>query len=193
MDAEALKIFDEFDALCDRNINSSQADVALQLWNRAHLKALKLAALVAVGVNPYQPIVGKDGAEWACALIARDIRKLLRHFMAGDVGQGDARMEADLRRAVEDYLRMRPTARKRDYKVPEKLLESPVIPYGYLRRRLRPLTSFRSDRRGANAALAAIIKALVEAGELQMVPPIQAREQFGVDTPLYVIGQGWQG
>ena len=50
---EAKAMFDEFDRHCDLNINGSDKEVRRHLWNRAHIKAMKLAALVAGGCNPY--------------------------------------------------------------------------------------------------------------------------------------------
>lgn len=190
VDAEAQAALDAFDTLADEQMRKDKNDVNLQLWNRAHLKALKLAALVAVGINPHSPVVTLQCAEWAIAIINRDVSRLLKHFSSGDIGTGDERMESDLRRAIDDFLRMRPKLR-RDYKVPESILEMPVVPIGYLRRRLRPLTSFRSHRLGANAALSLTLKSMVEAGELQLVPVAQAMLQFKISAPLYVTGTNY--
>jgi hypothetical protein len=168
-------------------MNGALFDVNRQLWNRAHLKSLKLGALIAVGRNPHQPIVSRSDAEWAIRLTERDIRKLLKHFASGDIGQGDERLEADLRRAVDDLCAMN-KQEKRTYQIQEKLLEHPVIPLAYLKRRLRALSAFRNHRLGANAALALTLKSMLEAGELQLVSPIQAVSQFGTAVPLYVRG-----
>jgi hypothetical protein len=187
-DAQAL--LDSFDKQADAEMNGALFDVNRQLWNRAHLKALKLAALVAVGRNPSQPIVSRDDAGWAIALTARDIRKLLKHFSSGDIGQGDERLEADLRRAVDDLCGMT-KPEKKNYKIPDKMLEHQVIPVGYLKRRLRPLAAYRNHRLGANAALALTVKAMLEAGELQLVAPLQAAQMFQTSVPIYVKGPQW--
>lgn len=188
--ADAQTLLDAFDTKADTEMRKDRNDINLQLWNRAHLKALKLAALVAVGINPHSPIVTADAAKWAISLTERDIRKLLKHFSAGDIGIGDERMEADLRRAVEDYLRLSAKIR-REYGVAERILEVPVIPLGFLRRRLRSLASFRNHRLGANAALGMTLKSMCEAGELQLVPPMQGQLHFGINSPLYVKGPQW--
>lgn len=187
-DAQAL--LDGFDKQADAEMNSALFDVNRQLWNRAHLKALKLAALVAVGRNPNQPIVSRDDAAWAIALTARDIRKLLKHFQSGDIGQGDERLEADLRRAVDDLCRMK-AGEKGHYDIPEKMRELPVVPLVYLKKRLRALAAYRNHRLGANAALSLTVKSMLESGELQMVPPIQAASQFQTATAVYVKGPQW--
>lgn len=99
-------------------------------------------------------------------------------------------MEADVRRAVEDYFGM--TAKRRmEYGVPQEAAEVQVVPLAYLRRRCRPLASFRNDRRGANAALASVLKAMVDGGDLRAVPLAQAAQQFKTTVPLYVTGETW--
>lgn len=191
IDHSSKVILDAFDLYATNEINSNVNDITNQLWNRAHLKALKLAALVAVGINPNQPVVEQECAKWACRIVERDIGKLLAKFKAGDIGQGDARLEADLRRAIHDYFALGKRAKRESYHVPAKMLDAPVIPLVYLKRRLRLLASFRNDRRGANAALGAIIKAMQESGELQQINPIQAASDFGVASPIFTWGPNW--
>lgn len=190
MDGEAKRKLDEFDALATDQINADQGDIARQLWNRAHLKALKLAALVAVGINPHSPSVDKICAEWAIALTQRDISKLLDKFSAGDIGFGDVRMESDVKRAVEDYLGL--THRKRrEYDVPETLIDKELVPLCYLRRRLRTLSSFRNDRRGSSAALTATLNAMVEGEVLDKIPQAQLLMYCRSNSPAYVKGPAW--
>lgn len=189
-DAEALRLLRAFDRHATAEINANEGDVVLQLWNRAHLKALKLAALIAVGSSPHQPIINKQTAEWSIALVRRDITKLLRKFEAGEVGTGDVRLELDVRRAVSAYLTMSPTDRL-GYNCPQKMATLPLVPFQYLRRRLRLLANFRTDRRGATAALSQTLNALVEGEVLTRISPIQAREACGTTSPVFGIGPAW--
>jgi hypothetical protein len=188
--AEAQAAFDHFDEQADAEMNGALFDVNRQLWNRAHLKALKLGALIAVGCNPNQPLISLEHAEWAIQVVGRDIKRLLKRFAAGDIGQGDERMEADLRRATEDVCRMS-RKEKQQYQITDKLLDHPVVPLYYYKRRLRALAAFRNHRLGANAALDLTLKSMVNAGELQLVPPIQSASMFGTTIPLYVKGPNW--
>lgn len=186
----ALKLMDTFDAKADKMINDASTDVDMQLWNRAHLKALKLAALIAVGVDPHGPVVTESIAQWAIDFITRDITTMANRFSEGEVGTGDHRHEADIRRAVEKYLEMT-NAQKLHYKTPKSLLGHPVVPFHYLRRKLRLLASFKNDRRGVTRALEESLKDMVKADILRLVPPQQALEKFGVSSELYVIGPTW--
>lgn len=190
VDGDAQKLLDAFDLLATDQINADAGDVARQLWNRAHLKALKMSALVAVGVNPHAPVVDLNCAQWAIKLTQRDIRKLLEKFSAGDIGSGDLRMESDVRRAVADYLAM--THRKRrEYKVPELMIDKPLVPFSYLRQRLRPLSAFRNDRRGPSVALEAVLASMVRADVLGQVSPMQAIQHLKATSPVYYCSANW--
>lgn len=186
----AGEMLDKFDLECDRHINSSNSEVETQLWNRAHLKALKLAALIAVGCNPLAPCVTWDIAEWAIKFIQRDVKIMLRKFTDGEIGIGDHRQEADVKKAITAYINM--SKRQRfQYKISPSIIDKPIIPYHYLRRRLRLYASFKNDRRGANKALEETLRVMVKAQILEMIPAYQVKAEFGLSTELYVAGPTW--
>lgn len=190
MDAEAAELMDAFDARADSKINQAGNEVDIQLWNRAHLKVLKLAALLAVGVSPHQPVITRDLAEWAVTFVERDVQTIAARFQKGEIGTGDHRAEAEVRRAVEVYLTL-PPEKRLQYKVPQKLLTSPLVPFHFIRRRVRLLATFQKDPRGANRALEEALKDLVKADILQVVPPMQALENYGITSVLYAKGSTW--
>jgi len=190
IESSALQLLDEFDAKADGMINAAGSDVDMQLWNRAHLKALKLAAVIAVGCNPHAPVVTPDIARWAIDFVERDVAVMTTRFQRGEVGVGDHRHEVDIRKAVEAYLAMSDSQRLQ-YKTPKSLLGQPVVPFHYLRRKLRLLSAFKNDRRGVARALEESLKDMVKAEILRQVPPQQAMEKFGVTTELYVKGPTW--
>lgn len=191
-DRDANAMLKAFDDYATDQINANQNDVVKQLWNRAHLKALKMAALIAVGQNPHQPTINEACAKWAIRLVCADIEKLIGKFDSGEVGTGDVRLELDVRRAITAYLRMTPTDR-RGYQCPDKMATMPLIPLQYLRRRLRLLVNFKTDRRGATAAMTQTLNALVEGEVLLRLAPKQALEQCGTSSPVYGLGPAWHG
>jgi hypothetical protein len=79
---------DAFDIECDNNINASQHEVVKAIWNRSHLKALKLAALKAVGRNWFTPVVNLNDAEWGKAYALHDAHMLLARFDVGAISSG---------------------------------------------------------------------------------------------------------
>ena len=190
IDPAALVLLDQFDLKADQMINSANSDVDMQLWNRAHLKALKLAGVIAVGVNPHAPVVTEDIARWCIAFVERDVTSMTTRFQRGEVGVGDHRHEADIRKAIEAYLNMTPKQREQ-YRTPKSIIDKPIIPYHYLRRRLRLRAAFKNDRRGVTRALQESLRDLVEAEILKQIPPQQALNEFGISSPLYVLGPTW--
>jgi hypothetical protein len=190
IDPDALSLLDDFDEHATKQINDSPGEAHRQLWNRAHLKALKLAGLVAVGCDMQNPVVTKRIAEWALAFVHNDVTRLLAKFASGDVGEGESKQESDLRRAITTYFTLTPEERE-TYRVPAALVGQPVVPFHYLRRRVRLLASFRNDKRGVNGALQSLLDAMVRDSSLGHLPLNQARTQYGVEQPLYTLGETW--
>ena len=92
---EAEEYLDSYDAFCDARINANKRDTLRQLWNRCHLKALKLGALVAVGrsiteslnqgynVADPTPQVSLSDAKWAVNLVQWSTSHILDKFTSG--------------------------------------------------------------------------------------------------------------
>lgn len=183
MDATATAMLDEFDVWVDQRMIGSSETVR-QLWNRAHLKALRLAALVAVGVNPYKPVVTAVEAQWAADLVRRDVNTLHSRFMTGDVGEGDGKQRADLVKVITKYMADGPRA-FHDYHA------KGCIPGRGIQQMTAARASFKNDRRGANKALKELIQTMIEAGELAIVPKEQAFDWFKTRGAVYCLGDMW--
>lgn len=190
IDSAAAVLLDDFDVLCDNKINSNAGSVDSQIWNRAHLKALKLAALLAVGVNPHAPLVTKELARWAITFVEADSETVLHRFQTGDVGVGEQKQENELCRIINDYLR-KDFDKVKGYGIPEELHRDHVIPYDYLRRRARTISAIQNDRRGATKALKEMLADMVSAGMLIQVPPLQVHQRYNRRAAMYVKGEAW--
>ncbi|MAF43626.1 MAG: hypothetical protein CMI54_05600 [Parcubacteria group bacterium] len=169
---EAKKILKAFDKFADVKINEGK-DLNKQLWNRAHLKALKLAGLIAVGVNMHNPVVDPYSAQWAVDFVKKDCEIIDGKFARGEVGTGEHNYEPQLRKIVEDYLEMTPEQRLKA-KGPKDSVEHKVVPFSYIRKRAKKLSSFQNDRRGSTLALKLALDDLVEANVLQKMDPVQS-------------------
>lgn len=189
----AQALLNDFDRECDAHINANGQDA--ELWNRAHLKALRLAALVAVGRNFMSPEISREDAAWAKWLVTRELTGVAKRIEVGDVGSGETRQHPAVVDAIRDYLKM-PTERKRaTYKVPHAMLEKPIIPYTFFRRRLKHQATFANDRRGTVAAIKAALADAVEMGILQ---PLSTEQKFELDkglrpdTQVFAIGEHFE-
>lgn len=189
---EALGVLDAFDEECDDLMNASTHGGVKQLWNRAHLKALKLAALLAVGCNPHQPAVTRELAEWAIAFTRAGTDAILRRFEDGDVGSGESKQSADLRRVFREYFEH---SKKElvSYKVNPELQAAGVVPYAYLTVRCARLASFYRDRMGAAGSLKRNLEQAVATESLSVVPAGEAMVKFKARQALYYPSPGWLG
>ena len=190
LDDHSLRLLDEFDVRADAIMNESKVDVEAQVWNRAHLKALKLSALLAVGVNPHQPVVTNDLAQWAIAFVTRDCTLLAGRFSAGDIGNGDSKQYHDLKRVVNEFFAL--SAEKQSgYGVSTAMLKAKIIPYLYLSRRTVNLAAFKTDRLGATVALKKIIQGYLDSGLLVEIPRSTLDKTFAFSGAAYGIGKHW--
>lgn len=187
MDPESLEMMDSFDAKVDGIINSTKMDVELQLWNRAHLKALKLAALFAVGRSPHGANIDPEIARWAIAFVESEVRRVATRFSEGDVGKGDHKQFLDLRKIVEGYFKLK-LEQRIVYEVSEKLFEERLVPYGFLIKRASGLSSFRQDKAGATSGLRRTLQAFVECGMLVELGKGTLQTKFGYSGIAYGVG-----
>ncbi len=190
IDAQGLKTLDDFDAEADAIMNATKYEAETQLWNRAHLKALKLAALLAVGVNPHQPTITHACAEWAIDFTRRDITSVAKRFMEGDVGQGDGKQHHDLRRAIEQYFNAPPASiTKSNWAM--KMQADKIITYSYLAARTAPIASFRQDKLGSTGALKRGIQRMLDSGMLVEIPKVQLNQKYGYTGSAFGVGTYW--
>lgn len=70
-DSDALAMLDAFDVDCISHLNSTDDETERQVWSRAHIKVLKIAALLAVADHYLHPVVRVAHVRWAIDLVKR--------------------------------------------------------------------------------------------------------------------------
>lgn len=185
--ADAQASLDAFDKKADALMNSQLGNVAIELWNRAHLKAIKLAGLIAVGVDPHNPTITPEIAEWAIHRINLDIEFIMARFAAGDVGEGDGKQTADLKKVIASYIKD-PAKAAKTYQTLPSLALAGLIPWGYLSRRTISAASFKNDKRGATQALKSSVQNMIANGELIEVDTKALREKYNYSGQAYRVG-----
>lgn len=179
---DAHKLLIDFNKECDTHINSSDDEGFRQMWNRAHLKAYRIAALLAVSDNHTFPVIQLEHAEWALTLIRKDIAVMSRRINSGDVGVGDAQRERKVLSVIEKFLR---EGAAPSYGVPEKMREAAVVPRKFLQICTQKSGSFTAHRNGQNAALDATIKSLIDSGYLVELTKEKAFNDFQFQGKCY--------
>lgn len=148
---DAAAVMAEFDAEAHLKIIATDDESKRQMWNRASLKALRVAALLAVGDHYISPCINKAHMEWAIDLIRRDIAMMAKRMEQGDVGSGDRARERKLVTIIKDYIVR--TTMPPSYKVPVKMHADGLIPRNYLQLRTQQIASFSNHKLGASRAL----------------------------------------
>jgi hypothetical protein len=192
IETEANNLLLAFNNEADSVINKSSQDVECQLWNRAHLKALKLAGLIAVGTDPHNAVVTPQIAQWAITFVKKDITTVAKRFASGDVGQGNGKQIADLKSAINHFLTSKPGALK-SYGVPTNFHSDMIIPYTYFHRRLDKRASFRKDSGGSTRAVQSAIQVLIDSGDLIQIPPKQITDKYKSSSKCFAVTNSWDG
>jgi hypothetical protein len=188
MDMDAEEVLDDFDRDADEHINGAEDRAVAELWNRAHLKALKLAGLVAVGENFENPVIRGPVAAWAIDFVKRDIHTMEARFWEGDIGVGSLPQEAAVRRAIKDWMEMTPEQRF-VYTKQKNLSElGQMIPYAYIRRRLRLLAPFQNGTHPPQVLIKQALQDMGDADILIEVPQSQMLQEFQSRAKTYALG-----
>jgi hypothetical protein len=127
-DEESNAILKAFDKECDGHINSSEDEGFRQMWNRAHLKAYRLAALLSVGDNIVSPMIKRVHVDWAIDLIRKDIKIMNRRIQSGDIGVGDSSREKKLLSLIGKYMKNGPSS---GYGIPSIMHKDGIVPRRY--------------------------------------------------------------
>lgn len=180
---EAEKMLDDIDKHADKQINSSDKEVTRQLWNRAHIKALKISALIAVGCNPINPKIETEYVTWAKNIVEHDIIQLSKKFETGTVGKSseETKQIDDAKRMIKLYVSL-PWEKVGKYADNQVMHSAKVVPLSYFTKRLYPLASYRNDKIGQGVAVKRTIQLLVDHGYLAELSRKDMNEKFGTNN-----------
>jgi hypothetical protein len=188
-EGRAKVILKAFDTEADAHINGNSGEVDRQLWNRAHLKALKLSALVAVGLNPSNPLVTMECVEWALAWVRRELADVLDRYSTGAIGESTGRLDFHVLRVVGDWAHLPRAKRSAIGCIPDALLTTPWVPYRFVKKRCLPLVDFQTDKRGPIRALRETLDDMASSGELVQMNKEEAIKKYGAKAGLYQVGK----
>lgn len=192
VDIDIVPEAQEFLRTISRNItdliNGTENDTLAELWNRAHVKTLKLAALTAVGNDMHFPKIDLPTAQWAFNIIAHDVYNITGRFVRGEVGQ-DTNQVSQMNKLIEvtrEYL-TKPYDALKGYDIKQTMHEARIIPHSYYSRRLLPVSAFKHDLSGgANAALNRTIKMLIADGDLVACDKSILRKEHNYNGEAYI-------
>lgn len=189
----AQAMLDEYDREITRRINRPGVGAGeSELLVRSHLKVLRLAALGAVAINHYTPVVTQPLVEWAIAFVNYADSTLTTRFASGEIGEvGDVQMEPVIVKAIKAYFKMTAKQRK-DLRQPEVLCDTNFVGYSFLRHYCKMREPFKSHKLGYAKAIEIAIEDMVKAGILVKVMPGQMPPaKNGQPMVAYTLGENF--
>jgi hypothetical protein len=167
---DAWNVLRKFDKTSTDKINEADNEVIAELWNRAHMKIMRIAGLIAIGINPYNPIITIENVKWASDLVEHDIEALSRKFENGEVGhraQNEPLQVKEILKKIRDYYE-KDWEYVKKYSRIQSLHTAKIIPYEYLNKRLSGIGVFNTDKNiKASVPIAQAIKLMIETGILK--------------------------
>lgn len=187
---EASQLEQDFDKFCDEQHSATNEDALHNLWSRAHMKVLKVAAIIAVGRNISKPVIDEYCVTYAIKLVLRDTYRMIRRYNSGDLASrveaSNSEQSAEILRALRAYGKM-PEKSLRSYGVTPVMRDSFAVPYVYFQRKLAKKAAFTKDRRGSSIAIQKALDECAATGLLVSVPTTQAAQQFATNGKLWVV------
>jgi hypothetical protein len=182
---EAATIMQSFSDECRDMIRGSQNESFRQMWNRAALKAMRLAALLAVADHHLYPTISVQHIEWAIDVVRRDIGIMKGRLEEGDVGVTAASRSRKLASVLKHYINDE-LPKKRVAK-DQKFKDQRVVTREYLQVYTAGNMAFKKFRGEAPQALELTIKSFIDAGYLAEMDKAKAVAQFQFHGKCYRI------
>lgn len=170
----------------DKVNDPSAALSSRELWNRAYLKILKVAALLAVARNPRDPTLQLEDAVWAGWLIYGQTMALVAKFEKGEIGEVAGNQSKQETAVLEVIKRYYITPYDKRYPGTAEMHDAKVIAGAYIAQKLYPTAAFKNDRRGAKVALKQTIESLMDADYIRRIPQKQMADDFGTQMVAYI-------
>lgn len=169
--AEARFELDDFCRRCDDERDAATDNYKRAVWGRGYVHALRIAAILAVGRNPFLPTIDVCDASWSVALVTCSIEKLLCKFEDGEVGdvsQSEVARLNEVKRVIAKYLKSQwSEVAVYSGNGTGKVHADKVVPYGYVQRSVYKLKPFKDAAFGKTSdAIKQTLRIMVERGEL---------------------------
>lgn len=148
---------------CNDVINSTKDESRRQLYNRASLKASKIAALLAVADNYHEPVIQDHHFDWAMHIVNRDIDISERHLRDGDIGLSDGSRQNKLNKVIRDFFTGTSFT---DTEAHRRMKQEGFITRSYMQQRISASPAFEKYIGGSNRALDMTLKSMIDNGQL---------------------------
>lgn len=159
-----------FDNICTReaqNANDVGSNMA-GMWSRAKEHMRQIACLIAIGRNPHVPTIDVGDIEIAIKIIRPSIDKIGRVVIEGEIGNGDDRLEAEIKKFIRKMadgwhgMKGYPGINK-------DLIQQGYFQSAAVRNYCMHLASFKQHRLGSSVAFENTMNSLIKYGVVKPV------------------------
>lgn len=184
----------QYQKLCMDRVWANRSDITSKVWQRAHIRLLRLGALIAVGVNPDNPVVDIEHYRWAKKLIDYGVAALSKRFETGEVGEISAatQQRKDLKTFLVRFAHTEWSDKiSKKYRISFDMWKSKAIPYAAIYQNVACYSSFRNDK-VPSLALANTLREFELAGYIVKCD-VQVTAQFNKRGAVYVVAGDIEG
>lgn len=161
-----------FDLYCDDRVNEDGSDA--EMWNRAGLKALRLAGIFAVSDNLFSPTVTEDHVALAVEYVLRDMLSYGFRLNFGKFGDADEQRELEIIKKAYLYFEG-----KVDYDalaIPSEYTDLGVMPMMYISDAVNTELLFNNTSKGSRNEIANTLDVLVRKGVFKLIDMREVRK-----------------
>jgi hypothetical protein len=186
---ESDKLHKEYRTLYNRHIIASDKPVLRELWSRAHLKILKLAALISINGPQETPVITVEALKWAKQLVERDVINVISKFETGKAGKdtGELNQINEVVNCIAHYVR-KDFSNFKSYRIDERMHRDGIIPIAYLQRKLLGTKAFKEDRIGATRAIERAVRSLIDEGSVREMNAVNLQNRYQTTAKaIYIV------
>lgn len=144
----------EYQQKCMDLVWENRNEIVGKIWQRAHIRLLRLGALLAVGINPDNPCVTLDCYAWAKQIIDCGAQALIDRFHSGEIGEVSYVMEQRkvLRNLLEKYANSEWNPKwAGQFRITYDMWKMRAIPFSAIYQKTQGYSCFRKDRNPSQA------------------------------------------
>lgn len=179
----AAKAFGDFELFADsKMLENPDDETKRQLFNRAGIKAMRIAAVLAVADNHHDPIITAEQANWAISLVMRDITRIEQLIEQGDLGLNEGNRLKKMRMAFKYAIR----TIEAQGAMTQKMIRDGNVPLGVLRSICMQSSAYRDRPNASTSTLVdRALSALVDSGDVLEVPKTKLVTDYGYTGRAY--------
>lgn len=185
---EAKRLNKLYDQHTTDLINKGKNDGLIELWNRADLKSLKLAALYAISKNYIDPVIDEEAYLWATAFVDQTISTFKSKIELGvynDAADEDERREYVLR--VFKRIHLAKVTEWKNATVSKEMVKDCVVPYKFIVTSLSNLKALKDKDGLTTPTVKKILAELVEMNTIVPVSKADMLQRYDTSQQGYIV------